>query len=155
MVSPDGEAAGGIAVVGDPLRRLFDEQYVGMVRLACLLLGSSSAAEDVVQEAFVAVDGKLGNVPVSAHAAYLRRAVVNGARSSMRKGNARKRQVIPMRDHVTEPVDVVLGSDQHRQVLVALDTLPGRQRECLVLRYYAGLTDNEIAENLSLGGDGN
>ena len=45
--------------------------------------------------------------------------------------------------------DVVLREDQ-RAVIAALRTLPDRQRECLVLRFYAELTESEIAATLAI-----
>jgi RNA polymerase sigma factor (sigma-70 family) len=40
--------------------------------------------------------------------------------------------------------------DQHRRVLAAIDRLPMRQRQCIVLRYYSGLSDSEVADTLGL-----
>ncbi len=55
------------------------------------------------------------------------------------------------RDHVapiglaSDPADLAVLAEEHREVLAALRRLPGRQREVLVLRYYAGLSEAEIA----------
>ena len=49
-----------------------------------------------------------------------------------------------------EPEDEAVRDDQHRQVLAAIDRLPCRQRQCVVLRYYAGLADAEIADALGV-----
>ena len=134
------------------LRVLFRSQFEPMVRVATALLGDRAAAEDVVQDAFVAVGRKLATLEGS-EVAYLRRAVVNGCRGSVRRGRAAKRQPVAL---VTDPGDAA-GADvaagrraDHARILVALDGLSGRQRQCLVLRYYAGLTDAEIAHATGL-----
>ena len=119
---------------------------------ATALLGDRAVAEDVVQDAFVAVGRKLATLEGS-EVAYLRRAVVNGCRGSVRRGRAAKRQAVAL---VTDPGDVA-GADvaagrraDHARILAALDGLSGRQRQCLVLRYYAGLTDAETAHATGL-----
>jgi RNA polymerase sigma-70 factor (sigma-E family) len=138
-----------VSVAVDPLRALFDDHYAGMVRLAALLLGNPASAEDVVQEAFVAVDRHLSRIEPAARYSYLRRAVVNGARSTTRRSLALKRQVVvePAPD---EPEDPAVHHDRRRRVSAALAQLPERQRHCLVLRYYGGMSDREIAEHLNL-----
>ena len=133
------------------LRALFDEQFWPMVRLATALLGSSAAAEDVVQQAFVAVGPALERVTGGGEVAYLRKAVMNGCRSHLRHEHARKRRPVLVRDdHVERPDDRAEHTEAQRRVLAALDHLPYRQRQCLVLRYYGGLSDPEIAAALDL-----
>ena len=134
---------------GSSLRELYRSQFAPMVRVATALLGDRAAAEDVVQDAFVTVGRRLDSLSGS-EVAYLRRAVVNGCRGSVRRGRAAKRQPIAL---VTEAAGADVGAAQrveHDRILVALDALSGRQRHCLVLRYYAGLTDAEIAHATSL-----
>ena len=41
-------------------------------------------------------------------------------------------------------------AEEHREILAALDRLAPRQREVLVLRYWSGLTEAEIAETLGI-----
>ena len=121
-----------------------------MVRVAAALLGDPAAAEDVVQDAFIAVDRSLAGVSEAARVAYLRRAVMNGSRSSIRRSRAVKRQPIPMCDEVPGLDEAAVRHDQQTRVIVALDRLPFRQRQCLVLRYYGGLSDPEVADALGL-----
>jgi RNA polymerase sigma factor (sigma-70 family) len=137
-------------VTADPLRELFDTHYGAMVRLAALLLGGSAGAEDVVQDAFVAVDRHLHRIEPAARHAYLRKAVVNKARSASRWSLALKRQVVVTEERVADPESDVLGRDQRRRVIEALALLPERQRQCLVLRFYAGMTDREIADHCDI-----
>ena len=107
-------------------------------------------AEEAVQEAFVRVDRRLAGLPVDRHLAYLRQAVLNQARSDLRRRRAAKRQAIAQRAVTESPEEVAIQSDDHRRVLAALDALPARQRECLVLRFYGELSEAEIAAALSI-----
>jgi RNA polymerase sigma factor (sigma-70 family) len=139
------------SVAGSDLRSLFDSHYAPMVRLATVMLGHNAAAEDVVQQAFVALDRRLSGLRPGAEAAYLRTSVVNGCRSHVRAGRARKRQLVLVREGSPPlPEDEAVRDEKQRAVLAAIDALPRRQRECVVLRYYLGLADREIAETLGL-----
>jgi RNA polymerase sigma factor (sigma-70 family) len=138
-------------VTGGDLRSLFDAHYGSMVRLATVMLGHNAAAEDVVQQAFVALDRRLAGLQPGSEVAYLRTSVVNGCRSQVRAGRALKRQPVLVREGAPPlPDEEAVRDDQHRAVLAAIDALPRRQRECVVLRYYLGLRDTEIAETLGL-----
>ena len=133
--------------VGDLYRR----HAVGLVRMALLLVGDQPSAEDVVQEAFL---GLYRNWPtLNDHGrvtGYLRTAVVNGCRDVLR---ARKRAWLrPVRHDppVWSAEAAAMATEDRRAVLAAMAGLPRRQREVLVLRYYAGLADAEIASVLGV-----
>ena len=121
------------------VERLYRESWDDMVRLARLLLGSSSSgAEDVVQDAFVRVAARLGEV--EAPRAYLRTAVVNACRSEHRHREVVRRREPPPPSPVL-PTYLVDFAD-------ALAALPERQRTAIVLRHFGDLPDDEIAEVL-------
>jgi RNA polymerase sigma-70 factor (sigma-E family) len=132
------------------LGELFDASYPQMVRLAHLLVGDRDAAEDLAQEAFVRLHSRLAHLSdPEAAGGYLRRIVVNLCRSHLRRRTLMQRHA--GRD------DVSPGADDHSlvaasrlAVLSALRTLPRRQRECLVLRYYLDLSEEEIAQTLGI-----
>jgi RNA polymerase sigma factor (sigma-70 family) len=153
-----GEPLGTTPIEVRPARQLslpdlYRSQWEPMVRVAAALTGDRAAAEDVVQDAFVAVGRKIDTLTGS-EVAYLRRSVVNGCRSSMRRGRAVKRQPIAPATEGAEVAgaDVAAGERaQHERVLAALDALSERQRQCLVLRYYAGLSDAEVAHAVGIG----
>ena len=126
----------------DDLARLYDEHRLALVRLALLLVDDLPTAEDVVHDAFARALGRV--VPPEAAAAYLRTAVVNGARSTLRRRRTARGYVAP-RDLDSDPADLAVLAEEHREVLVALRTLPRRQHAVLVLRYYGGLSEAEIA----------
>ena len=108
-----------------------------MVRVATLLVGSPDVALDLVQDCYVRVHdrwGRLDDPP-----AYLRRCVANACHSHHR----RQRRLRALRLRPAEPVE--LGADELADALTAL---PDRQRQAVVLRFYAGLPDAEIAAAL-------
>lgn len=145
---------GEITVV--PLRRddvlltLFNEQYGSMVRMATALLGNRALAEEVVQEAFMRVEPRLANLEPEGHVPYLRQSVMNGARSAVRRDKAKKRQPVLVREVTSSPEDHAVLRDDQRRLLALLDDLPMRQRQCLVLRYYEGLSDVEVADAVGI-----
>jgi RNA polymerase sigma-70 factor (sigma-E family) len=130
------------------LADLHREQYRSLVRLACLLLDERGAGEEVVQEAFVRVYRSWSKVeqPLT----YLRSTVMNLARSRMRRRLVARRRVEPMTTPAMSPEEHAVLLDDHQEVLDALRTLPRRQRECLVLRYYLDLSESEIASTLGI-----
>ena len=133
------------------LRELYELHYRDLVRLACLLLDRTEAAEEVVQDAFVKLYGALDRIEDrDATPAYLRSMVMNGARSKLRRRQVVRRHPPTPEPH-GEPADAatLLHEDQ-REVIEVLRTLPTRQRECLVLRYYGGCSEAEIAETLGI-----
>jgi RNA polymerase sigma-70 factor (sigma-E family) len=124
------------------LTRLYVLHYQSLVRLAALLLDDVGSAEEVVQEAYIRVYGRLAHVndPLP----YLRRTVVNLSRSALRH-----RQVV--RRHAPTPPPTAPGADEaydgvaRRDITQALRSLPRRQREAVVLRYFGDLSEAEAA----------
>jgi RNA polymerase sigma-70 factor (sigma-E family) len=133
------------------LTALFAADYRGLVGLARLLVNDRAGAEDVVQDAFLALSRRWGRLrdPVAAHA-YLQRSVVNGARSRLRRSYVRQRlHLVPSPDEPSAE-SAVLDRAQASQMRVLIGALSGRQREVLVLRYYLDLSEAEIAELLGI-----
>lgn len=132
---------------------LYRSHRLAMVRLARLLVDDLETAEDVVQDAFAALHRRWGSVSTpDAALGYLRTSVVNGSRSVLRR--RRTLRANPWPDATGwrgDDADArVLLEEEHREVLVALRKLPGRQREVIVLRYWAELTEAEIATTLGI-----
>jgi RNA polymerase sigma-70 factor (sigma-E family) len=149
-----GQASNVVAFPVDhrqALRELYVEHYTSLVRMACLLLDRKEAAEEVVQEAFVRLDRSWHRVQdPSALPAYLRSTVMNLARSRLRRRLvARNYPPNPSPDAPAADEAVVVREEQ-QQVIEALRSLPDRQRECLVLRYYQDLPEAEIASTLGI-----
>lgn len=133
------------------LSDLYRREYRSLVRLACLLVDQVEVAEELVQEAFVRLDRNWDKVhDEAARPAYLRSIVMNLARSSLRRRLvARRHQPKPAPDAPPAEDGAVLAED-HREVVAALRTLPARQRECVVLRFYQDCTEAEIAQTLGI-----
>jgi RNA polymerase sigma-70 factor (sigma-E family) len=119
---------------------LFDAQYARLVRLAALLTGSAAVAEDIVQDAFAQVVRRWPEI--AEPAAYLRVAVVNGS-TSWGRGQARQRRLPSDR-----AVTAAAVSADALAVRDALAALSDDQRACVVLRYYGGFTEQEVAATL-------
>jgi RNA polymerase sigma-70 factor (sigma-E family) len=125
--------------------------YRSLVRLAALLVRDTQTAEEVVQDAFVAMHGGWERLRDTEKAlAYLRQAVVNRARSVLRH-----RMVVDKNMQAAAPD---MPSAEHgafvllerSAVVAALRGLPDRQRETIVLRYYADLSEAEIATAMGI-----
>ncbi|MEQ0564411.1 SigE family RNA polymerase sigma factor [Amycolatopsis sp. NEAU-NG30] len=137
-------------ILGTDLAELFRTHRPGLVRLAVLLLGDRGLAEDVVQDAFVALFRRWPLDDPAGAGGYLRVSVVNGARSAHRRAALRLRHRTGDRDDAPPADTGALLGEEHREVLAAVQRLPRRQREVLVLRYWSGLSEAEIAETLGV-----
>ncbi len=128
---------------------LFGAHYRPLVRLAVLLLADQGAAEEVVQDAYVRLHQSWRRLREPDKAlAYLRTSVVNAARSALRRRGVAERyldRAVPLPDAPSAEAGA-LGVLEQERMIAALAQLPGRQREALVLRYYADLSEAEIAE---------
>ena len=126
----------------EALAGLYAAHYGALVRLAALLLDDLSACEDVVQEAYVRVHGRRAHDPDKA-LAYLRQTVVNLARSALRRRLVAIRLAPrPQRDQ-TE--DAAYATVERDALVRALRTLPRREREAVVLRHLADLSEAQTA----------
>jgi RNA polymerase sigma-70 factor (sigma-E family) len=133
------------------LRELYATERVRLVQLASLLLRDGSDAEEVVQEAFVAAHLRWHRLRDPDRAvAYLRSAVLNGARSRIRHRGVVAKTPVPKLAVVGSAEAEAVARDEHRQMIDALSALPTRQRECLVLRFYLDLSEAEIAATLDI-----
>ena len=133
------------------LAALYREHARPLVRLAVLLVDDVGIAEEIVQDAFVLVHRRMGRLDqVERPVAYLRTTVVNLSRSRLRRRLvARRHPGLVERDAPAADERVGLSDDQ-LAVIAALHRLPRRQREVLVLRYWAELSEGEIASTLGI-----
>ena len=147
---PDAFVASSRAHVGWSADRavteLYSLHYRALVRLAALLVRDTPTAEEVVQDAFVAMHGGWQRLRDAEKAlAYLRQAVVNRSRSVLRHRTVvdkNMQQAPPDMPSAEHGAMVLL---ERSAVVNALRDLPDRQREAIVLRYYADLSEAEIA----------
>jgi RNA polymerase sigma-70 factor (sigma-E family) len=130
---------------------LYRTQWGGLVRLASLLTRDASVAEEIVQDAFIALHRRWGRLADqrAAHG-YLRTSVVNGARSALRHRGVTERHRQPGPPEGAGPEELAVRATEDAAVLAALRGLSRRQQEVLVLRYYADLSEDEIAATLGM-----
>ena len=138
MTAVDAEAAR----IG-AFEAFYRERRAEAVRLAWLLTHDAAAAEDVAQDAFAAVFAVFERV--DSPAAYLRRSVINGVYERTRKRQREQRRNGLMIAGELSAVDGPTGG-----VLDAVAGLPLNQRTAVVLRYWAGLRDHEIADAMGI-----
>ncbi|TDC47265.1 SigE family RNA polymerase sigma factor [Jiangella ureilytica] len=130
---------------------LYAAHYVRLVRMATLLQVSEAVAEEVVQDAFVALHRRWRRLRDPAAAvAYLRTSVVHGCRSVHRRRGVAARHPEEPPGHAPSAEQVAVGGAAADAVVAALRGLPDRQREALVLRYYGGLSESEIASAMKI-----
>jgi len=140
---------------GDPLAALHRAHYTSLVRLATLVVGDVGTAEQLTQDAFVKLQLRWGGLRDPAKApAYLRSAVLNGARSQLRRRRVgvrhdARRTVAPA---TVTPESATVGRAEHERVVAALRRLPRRQREAVALKYYLDLPEAEIAASMGVSG---
>ncbi|GAA2018612.1 SigE family RNA polymerase sigma factor [Catenulispora yoronensis] len=130
---------------------LYEQHRLPLTRLAVLMLGDTASAEDAVQEVFVKLWSRCELLEnVASPPSYLRTAVVNRARSVQRRRKT-EREHLPEFVPSVEPAEATaLLPLEHREVLEAVRALPIRQRDVLILRYWADLSEAEIARTLGI-----
>jgi RNA polymerase sigma-70 factor (sigma-E family) len=133
---------------------LYQAHYAVLVRAAALLIGDLAAAEDVVQDSFVAMHRAWWRLRDTNKALpYLRRSVINRSRSAVRHRVVTDRHPPMLVPEPPSAEEVVLAAGGQSLVLAALSALPCRQREVLVLRFYADLSEEQIAAAMGITGD--
>jgi RNA polymerase sigma factor (sigma-70 family) len=135
-----------------PVRDLFRDHWLELVRLALVMVGDLATAEDVVQDAFERLHrGANGLRQPSSGLAYARSCVLNGCRQVHRRAAIARKYGPRLAGHPQSGgLDAMSAVDDTGEVMAALQLLPRRQREVIVLRYYADLDAAEIAATLGI-----
>jgi RNA polymerase sigma-70 factor (sigma-E family) len=130
---------------------LYSAHYRSLVRLAVLLVRDVASAEEVVQDAFVALHGAWRRLRDTDKAlAYLRQSVVNRSRSVLRHRAVVEKYAPKGLPDAPSAENGAIGELERSAVIEALRGLPTRQREALVLRYYGDLSEAEIAHAMGI-----
>ena len=127
-------------------------------RLCYLVMRSEQDAEDMTQETFIRAFRALPRFEIrkgTSFEAWLYRIAVNACRSRMRR---KWYQVLPWPDPapqlVSEPEKqpdrVLMQGERRGRILAAIDCLGEKHRLVVILRYYAGLSNEEIARTLNI-----
>ena len=139
------------ATADEAVVELYRAHYAGLVRLSAMLVGDVGTAEEVVQDAFVAMHGSWSRLRDPEKAlAYLRQAIVNRSRSALRhRAVVAKYPPAPPPD-VPSAEHFAVAATERDQIMRAIHALPRRQRETLLLRYYSDLSEAQIADTLGI-----
>jgi RNA polymerase sigma-70 factor (sigma-E family) len=140
---------------------LYQTHALSLARLALVMLGDRSAAEDVVQDAFLGLYRRWDRLADPAVAqSYLRTSVLNGCRTALRSRprhgvlsdgtDAHEAALAGPSLSLESAEATVVHGEEHRAVLAAIRRLPARQREALVLRYYLDLTEEQTADAMQV-----
>jgi RNA polymerase sigma factor (sigma-70 family) len=118
------------------------------VRLASLLVGDTGTAEEIVQDSFVALYASRRRLQDGDWAlCYLRQSVLHGSRSAGLRRIAAEPKPPAQEPAGPRPPSAAPGGPA---VISALRALPARQREAVVMRYYAGLSEARAAEVMGI-----
>ena len=130
---------------------LFRDHHLELVRLALVMVGDMATAEDVVQDAFEHLHKRWSRLREPASGlAYARSSVLNSCRSVHRRSAVARRHAARLAGPPGAGQDAEAALADRGEMLTALRGLPRRQREVLVLRYYADLDVTEIAATLRI-----
>ena len=152
----------GSAVLGlvplDPLSdadqtiaAMYSTEYRSLVRISVVLVGDVGTAEEVVQECFIAMYAawrRLKNVDKAVN--YLRRSVVNRSRSVLRRRIVADKHVPKHEPDMPSAEQGAITQLERTAVIAALRSLPVRQREAIMLRYYLDLSEEEVASAMRI-----
>ncbi|MFD9301768.1 SigE family RNA polymerase sigma factor [Streptomyces sp. NPDC060048] len=149
VVAGSPEVVAGTTV--DHLTETYQAHYRSLLGLAALLLDDTASCEDVVQEAFIRVHSARSRVrDRDKTLAYLRQTVVNLSRSALR------RRILGLK-LLSKPMPDMASAEEGAYDLLERDDLiksmrglQRRQREVLVLRYFADMTEVQVAETLGI-----
>jgi RNA polymerase sigma-70 factor (sigma-E family) len=129
------------------LGKLYRQHAAGAVRLAFLLTGDRALAEDLVHDAFVRLAGRFHDLRnPDAFEWYLRRTVVNLARSHFRHARVERRYAEEEGAAAARVAEPPADPAEHDALWQALLALPERQRAAIVLRYYEDLSETQTAD---------
>ena len=134
-----------VSVEHPSLEELYERHVAGAIRLATLLTGDPSAAEDLAHEGFIRSAGRFRHLRTpTSFDAYLKKTVVNLSRQRFRRQRLEREAV--RREGVSEPMASPPYSPEDRDVVwSAIMRLPFRQRAAIVLRYYEDLSEAQTA----------
>jgi len=133
------------------IAEIYGLHYRSLVRLATLLVHDNATAEEVVQDSFVALHAGLHRLRDSEKTlAYLRAAVVNRGRSVLRHRVVVDRNAPKPAPDMPSAEHGALTLLERSSVVSALRSLPERQREVVVLRFYGDLSEAQIASAMGI-----
>jgi RNA polymerase sigma-70 factor (sigma-E family) len=143
--SPSGSVerpADSEAVRAEAWQAAYEAHATALLRLCILLAGRKDVAEDLVQETFVRTHDAIPRLDTAQVGPYLRTSAINVWRNRLRRASLEHRIRLDR-----TPKDE-LPYEERDALWQAIRRLPPRQRACVVLRFYADMTEREIATAL-------
>lgn len=159
QVTPQMQLVPDVGVAPSPpdrtteeIARLYHTERHRLLRLAALFVSDHASAEDLVHEAFAALQRHWPSLQDrSAAAGYLSVSVANGARSLLRRRRVALRRLRAAEPDEMDAADApVLLAEEHRAVVAAVRALPKRQQQVIALRYWSRMSEAEIAAALGI-----
>ena len=148
---PEVRSASSVWDADRVVTEIYYGEYKSLVRLAVLLVHDVQTAEEVVQDAFEAMHTAWQRLRDSEKAlSYLRQSVVNRSRSVLRHRTVVDKNAPKPAPDEPSAEQAAMTLLERSAVVAALRTLPGRQREAIVLRYYADLSEADIAATMGI-----
>jgi RNA polymerase sigma-70 factor (sigma-E family) len=130
---------------------IYTTHYRSLVRLAVLLVRDVATAEEVVQDSFIAMHTAWRRLRDTEKAlSYLRQSVVNRSRSVLRHRMVVDKNAPKPAPDMPSAEQGAISLLERSAVIAALRTLPPRQREALVLKFYADLSEAQIAAAMGI-----
>jgi RNA polymerase sigma factor (sigma-70 family) len=120
-----------------------------LIRLAVLLVDDLPTAEDLEQDVFARLQRRT-DAPVGSVDAYLTAAVLNAARSILRRRRVAAAGLLRLGARRGAGVDLAEMSVEQHRVWQAIDRLPARQRQVVICRYYLDLSEHDTARTLGV-----
>jgi len=136
----------------DAFCRIYEKYWNDLLTLAANLLADPGAAEDVVQDVFTSFVRSAANFELRGNLKnFLATCVANRARDGLRKKKRQRavpvNEAEPLVSTAKLPVQLLMRSEQLKQLSYAMTLLPYDQREAIVLRLHGGLKFKAIAES--------
>jgi len=151
LVDASLESASGEWDAARAVTTIYTTHYRSLVRLAVLLVRDVATAEEVVQDSFIAMHGAWSRLRDTEKAlSYLRQSVVNRSRSVLRHRMVVDKNAPKPAPDMPSAEQGALSLLERSAVIAALRTLPPRQREALVLKFYADLSEAQIATAMGI-----
>ncbi|WP_213989127.1 RNA polymerase sigma factor [Sodalis sp. dw_96] len=138
---------------GNAMRQLVARKLPWVLSLAQRMLGDRGEAEDVAQELFVRVwqQAPHWKPGVARFDSWLYRVALNLCHDRLRAHREQPVEILPETvDPALEPAEMIAARQRSERMRRALMALPPRQREALVLHYFQGLPQAEVADLMAV-----
>jgi RNA polymerase sigma-70 factor (sigma-E family) len=151
LMAHENLESGKHAIARSTVEHLYRVHYVALTKTARLLVGSSEEGEEVAQDAFIALYRGWEHLHDPDRAlAYLRSTVVNLSRGRIRRRMVARRHSSIVAAPPSDLTTPRCGPPEVGAIRTALNSLSPRQREAVVLLYYGGLSEGEVARAMGI-----